>query len=55
MCDYKKWENTVAQSYYVFGTPTMFLLDKDRKIVLRPVSVKQVDAWVDWFLAGEGR
>jgi peroxiredoxin len=55
MCDYKKWENAIAQSYYVFGTPTMFLLDKDRKIVLRPVSVKQVDAWVDWFLAGEGR
>ena len=55
MCDYKKWENAIAQSYYVFGTPTMFLLDKDRKIVLRPVSVKQVDAWVDWYLAGEGR
>jgi hypothetical protein len=33
----------------------MFLLDKDRKIVLRPVSVKQVDAWVDWYLAGENK
>ncbi len=52
MCDYKKWDNEIAQAYYVFGTPTLFLLDPERKIVLRPVSVKQVDAWVDWFLGG---
>jgi thiol-disulfide isomerase/thioredoxin len=55
MCDYKKWENEIAQAYYVFGTPTLFLLDQERKIVLRPVSVKQVDAWVDWFLGGGNR
>jgi hypothetical protein len=34
----------------VFGTPTMYLLDKNRKIILRPNSVKQMDAWVDWYL-----
>jgi hypothetical protein len=34
----------------VFGTPTLFLLDKKREILLRPLSVKQVDAWVDWVL-----
>jgi hypothetical protein len=26
------------------------LLDKNRKIILRPNSVKQMDAWVDWYL-----
>ena len=51
--DFKKWESTIVKDYYVFGTPTMFLLDKDRKIVLRPSSVAQVDAWVDWFLIGQ--
>ena len=49
-CDYKKWESPVVQDYYVFGTPTMYLLDKNRKILLRPNSVKQMDAWVDWYL-----
>lgn len=49
-CDYKKWGSPVANQYYVFGTPTMFLLDAKREILLRPNSVQQVDAWVDWFL-----
>jgi thiol-disulfide isomerase/thioredoxin len=48
--DLKKWQSPIANDYYVFGTPTMFLLDKKRKILLRPNSVKQMDAWVDWFL-----
>lgn len=50
VCDYRKWEGEVVKSYYVFGTPTIFLLNKKREIVLRPNSVKQLDAWVDWFL-----
>lgn len=49
-CDFRKWEGEVVQAYHVFSTPTMFLLDKDLKIVLRPNSVNQMDAWVDWFL-----
>jgi len=46
----KKWDGTIAKDYYVFSTPTMYLLDKNRKIILRPNSVKQMDAWVDWYL-----
>lgn len=49
-CDFKKWNSPIVESYYVFGTPTMFLLDNKREIQLRPNSVKQMDAWVDWFL-----
>jgi thiol-disulfide isomerase/thioredoxin len=49
-CDFKKWDSPIAKDYYVFGTPTMFLLDDKRKILLRPNSLKQLDAWVDWFL-----
>jgi len=48
--DLKKWDGQIAKDYYVFGTPTMYLLDKNRKIILRPNSVKQMDAWVDWCL-----
>lgn len=49
-CDYKKWDSQVAQDYYVFGTPTFYLLDAKRKILLRPNSILQMDAWVDWVL-----
>lgn len=49
-CDYGKWNSKVAGDYYVFGTPTMFLLDPKRSIVLRPNSIPQMDAWVDWYL-----
>jgi thiol-disulfide isomerase/thioredoxin len=47
VCDFKKWEGSVVKDYYVVGTPTLFLLDANRKILLRPRSAKQVDAWVD--------
>jgi thiol-disulfide isomerase/thioredoxin len=49
-CDYKKWDGSIVNNYYVFATPTMYLLDAKREILLRPNSVKQVDAWVDWYL-----
>lgn len=49
-CDYKKWESKVAQDYYVFGTPTFYLLNNKREIILRPNSITQMEAWVDWVL-----
>ena len=49
-CDYKKWDSKIVKDYYVFGTPTMYLLDNNREILLRPNSVNQMDAWVDWYL-----
>lgn len=50
ICDYQKWESPIVKEYYVFATPTMFLLDNTREIILRPQSVEQMDAWVDWYL-----
>ena len=49
-CDYQKWNSKIVKDYYVFGTPTMYLLDKKREILLRPNSLNQMDAWVDWYL-----
>lgn len=48
--DNKKWESKIVKDYYVFSTPTMFLIDNKREIILRPNSVKQMDTWVDWNL-----
>lgn len=50
MCDFKKWDTQSAKDYYVFASPTLFLLDKNQKIILYPNSVKQIDAWVDYSL-----
>ncbi len=52
--DYQVWEMDAVKDYYVFGTPTYFLLDgKTNEILLRPRSVNQIDAWIDWFLRRE--
>ncbi len=40
----------MVQDFHAFATPTMFLLDNQRKILLRPNSVQQMDSWVDWHI-----
>jgi thiol-disulfide isomerase/thioredoxin len=50
LCDYGKWKSPMVEAYFVSGTPTMYLLDNKREILLRPNSFNQMDAWVDWFL-----
>lgn len=54
-CDFKKWDSQTVQDYHVFSTPTMFLMDDTRKILLRPHSVEQIDAWIDWNLVQENQ
>ena len=46
-CDYKKWETQVAKDYYVSSSPTIFLLDSNNKIILRPPTVESLDSWLD--------
>lgn len=46
-CDLQKWNSKPVLDYYVFGTPTMFILDQSNKIVLRPNSVKQIEAFMN--------
>jgi len=50
ICDYQKWESPIVKDYYVFATPTIYLLNNKREILLRPNSVSQLDSWVDWYL-----
>ena len=49
-CDYKKWESPAAKEYHVFATPTIYLLNNKNKIILKPNSVSQLNAWIDWYL-----
>ncbi len=50
LCDYQKWESPIVQSFHVFATPTIYLLNEKREILLRPNSVSQLDSWIDWYL-----
>lgn len=48
--DYKKWDTQAVSDYYVAGSPSFYLIDPSGQLLLRPLSVKQIDAWVDWKL-----
>jgi peroxiredoxin len=46
-CDYKKWDTQAAKDYYVSSSPTIFLLDSNNKIILRPPTVASLDGWLE--------
>lgn len=48
--DYKKWDTQAVQDYFVASSPSFYLIDQQGTLLLRPQSVKQLDAWVDWKL-----
>jgi thiol-disulfide isomerase/thioredoxin len=50
ICDYQKWESKAVMDYYVFATPTIYLLNDKHEIILKPHSIKQLNAWIDWYL-----
>jgi len=40
--EFKGWNSNVVKLYNVYATPTMFLLDKDRKVVAKPISYNEL-------------
>ena len=46
-CDYKKWDTQAAKDFYVSSSPTIFLLDNNNKIILRPANIMAIDDWLD--------
>jgi len=41
-CDLKAWDGPSAVDYNVYATPSMFLLDKDKKIVAKPITFEEL-------------
>lgn len=37
------WHGLVPSAYYVYATPTLFLLDRERQIIARPVGLRQLN------------
>lgn len=46
-CDYKKWDTQAAKDYFVFASPTIFLLDNTGKIKFRPKSTAHLEAFIN--------
>jgi hypothetical protein len=42
ICDFEAWEGQVADDYYLYATPTMILLDKNRQITGKPGTVQDL-------------
>lgn len=42
----KEWETKIVKDYHVFATPTLFLLDKNLKIMQKPANIAQAEAWL---------
>ena len=49
-CDFKKWESPAVHDYFVFNTPSFFLLDENNTILLKPSSTTQIKSYVDYAL-----
>lgn len=47
-CDYKGWETQAAIDYYINATPTYIILDEDLTILEHPVSIEQIDTWINY-------
>jgi thiol-disulfide isomerase/thioredoxin len=41
-CDFKKWESKPVKDYFIYGSPTFVVLDKEHKIIDKLVTAKAV-------------
>ena len=42
ICDLKGWNGKVLKDYYIYATPTMFLVDKGKRIIGKPMTFEDV-------------
>jgi peroxiredoxin len=46
LSDLMEWDGEVTESYNVYATPTMFLIDRNRKILAKPLTVMELKEFV---------
>lgn len=55
MCDFNKWDSKSAKDYYLFSSPTYFLLDHSSKILSRPNSVNHIESLINFLNNSESK
>ncbi|MBU0488584.1 MAG: TlpA family protein disulfide reductase [Bacteroidetes bacterium] len=43
LCDLKGWDGKLAEKYNIYASPTMFLIDKSRKIIAKPMTAGEAE------------
>ena len=38
-CDFKGWDGRIMVDFHIYATPTMFLIDRQRKIISKPLTI----------------
>jgi peroxiredoxin len=46
VCDLKGWEGKAAIDYFIYATPTLFLIDKNQKLIGMPKTVEEVKNFI---------
>lgn len=41
-CDFNGWNTKSADDYNIYATPTMFLLDREKKILAKPITINEL-------------
>jgi len=44
-CDLEGWNGKAATDYYLYATPTMFLIDQKNKLIINQPSIKELSSW----------
>jgi thiol-disulfide isomerase/thioredoxin len=42
VCEFKEWNGQIGKNYNVYAIPSMFLLDKSKKIIAKPENAEQL-------------
>ena len=42
LSDLKGWESKASADYYIYATPTMFMLDSGLKIIAKPTNLEEL-------------
>lgn len=43
--DLKGWDGKAASDYYLYATPTLFLIDQNKKLILNQPSIEELSGW----------
>ncbi len=46
VCDLKGWDGKAANDYFIYATPTMFLVDKDKKVIAKPTTFEEAGPYL---------
>jgi len=49
-CTFTGWNDKAAKDYNIYATPTMFLLDRERKIIAKPLTFREFKREIDKLL-----